>query len=302
MKPTISILLPVHNAQLYLQQALLSLSNQTYTDFEIIAIDDGSTDGSAKILSEAQKNEPRLKIFSGPHMGLVHALNLGLQQAQGMYIARMDADDISYPKRLKHQLFVLNMHPEAVAVGSWVRFIDAQGSPIYTYRMPDQPEKIEKLLWEGNGGAIVHPTGFFRAQAIRDVGGYRSTYQSLEDLDLYLRLLDIGCILNVPEVLLDYRQHLSSVNFTSDAAERKLLQKKLMEEHTQRKGKPMPILKGSLHDKSTLEIYHQWAYWALEEDFKRTAIRYTIKGILQYPLNRSSWSFLKYILLRLARG
>lgn len=77
------------------------------------------------------------------------------------------------------------MHPEAVAVGSWVRFIDAQGSPIYTYRMPDKAENIEKSLWNGNGGAVIHPTACFRKCAIEEIGGYRGAYPSLEDLDLY---------------------------------------------------------------------------------------------------------------------
>ncbi len=296
----VSIILPVYNARRYLLQALQSLSKQSYTRFEILAIDDGSSDGSLKLLHAYAKKEQRLKVFTQQHGGIVKALNYGINQAQGQYIARMDADDIAFPQRLEKQVQFLEAHPSVVAVGAWVRFIDSLGFPIFTYRMPIESSQIEEELWQGNGGALIHPVILFRKSAIICAGAYREVYRSLEDLDLYLRLLDFGLLANIPEVLLFYRQHLGSVNFSSAHTKRQKLHEMLMQEHCARKFKALPLLnKEAIHEKKPSEIYWQWADWALSEKFHMSAIKFTLVALLRAPLQRKSWSFLKYLLVKL---
>ncbi len=293
--PTVSVLLPVYNCRKHLAKALESLLHQTYIHFEIWAIDDGSTDGSLELLKKYAAKDPRIKCLIQDHGGIVKALNAGLAQAQGLYIARMDADDIALPNRFAKQVAFLEANKKAVAVGSWVQFIDDAGDPLFIYRMAQEPVAIEEELWKGNGGVIIHPVALFRKSALDAVGGYREAYRSLEDLDLYIRLLDIGPLYNLPEVLFLYRQHFKSVNFTSEHSTRRALSNQLMNEHLARKGKPpFAFNKQGLHEKSRLEIYHQWAGWALSEGFKKTALKYTLKALFAYPLKKRSWSFLKY--------
>jgi glycosyltransferase involved in cell wall biosynthesis len=285
----VSVILPVYNAKDYLKIACDSLFQSIFQDFEVIAIDDGSTDGSLEILHAISKNEPRLKILTQAHQGIVQALNYGISESKGTYIARMDADDISHPDRLEKQIAYLEGHPDAIAVGSWVRFIDDKNRPFFIYQTPIKNESIVAALWQGNGGAMVHPSVLFRKSAMDAVGRYREAYRSLEDLDLYLRMIGKGSYYNLPEVLLDYRQHFQSVNYSSRHEARHKLHFQLMQEHCKNAGKPFPTLTEAVHQKTPDQIYWQWANWALESHFFSSAWIYAIKALATSSLKITTY-------------
>ena len=197
--PKVTVLMPVYNAERCLREAINSILSQTFDDFEFLVIDDGSTDGSAAIIQSC--TDPRRRFVQNPrNLGLTATLNLGLGMAQGKYIARMDADDVSLPERLAKQVAFLDMHPDVGIVGVWAEaFGDAQ------FRIPHPPdaETIRaKLLFDS---ALVHPAVLMR-RAFLDTHHLR--YQPLghfEDYELWQRAARLFPLANIPEILFRYR-------------------------------------------------------------------------------------------------
>lgn len=212
--PVISVLMSVHNGEKYLRPAMTSLLQQTFADFELIVVDDGSQDGSPAILQEFAAQDSRVVVVSHENQGLTRSLNVGCQRARGEFIARMDADDVALPRRFEKQVQFLREHPEVVAVGSEVLLMDEQGWLIGPRHQPPGHAEIEARLLAGDGGAMTHPAVLVRATALRQVGGYQEKFVTGQDLDLFLRLGEVGRLANLPEVLLHWRQHRQSVNAT----------------------------------------------------------------------------------------
>ena len=210
--PRVSVLIPVYNAAPYLQEAVESILSQTYRDFEVIIVNDGSTDRSGKLLRKMASRDSRILLIDQPNRGIVAALNNGLQRCRGELIARMDADDVSMPERFDRQVAYLDACPECVGVGSRVLQISPYGDILSSSGQHPDHEWIEAELLKGNGAALIHPTAMFRKQAGEAVGGYQAQFQWVEDLDLFLRLAEIGRLANLPDVLLHYRQHPDSVS------------------------------------------------------------------------------------------
>lgn len=207
--PSISILLPVYNAESFLEDAVLSILQQTFSDFELILIDDGSTDGSKQIVRQLAVRDSRIRLVQRPNKGLIATLNEGIALARSPLIARMDADDIALPHRLERQCTYLKSHPETVAIGSYVQFMDRCGHTYRTKYLPAGEGLRKAFLW---GCPIMHPTVMMRTEAVREAGGYSPEFPSAEDYALWLRLLSLGGIDNIPEVLLSYRVHGSSIS------------------------------------------------------------------------------------------
>lgn len=200
--PLISILMPVYNAGDYLVDAIESIRNQTLKDWELIVIDDGSTDKSYEILKKYAKKDLRIKIFKfKKNKGLSFALNYGLNKVRGKYLARMDADDISYPKRLETQLRYLKRDPKAVAVGSQVKLINEKGNFIGYKKFPTDPEKIYQMM--GTMMAIQHPTLLTYTKTIKKCP--YANHTTAEDVSMFFKLLQYGNFLNTKEVLFKYR-------------------------------------------------------------------------------------------------
>ena len=296
-QPLISVVMPIYNAALYLPAALASILAQTERNFEVIAVDDGSTDSSKAILDAIAAREPRLRVISRPNTGIVGALNDGLAAAQGEFIARMDGDDIALPERFARQLAFLKANPECVCVGSYFVYIDKYGASLRWNPRETDSGKIEAELIKGNGGALIHPSVMLRAEAVRRVGGYREEAQWVEDLDLYLRLARIGSLANIPEVLLHYRHHAQSVNFTRNVGrhQRKLW---VMEDACRARGLPFdpaawpaPAIKTQV----TAEEARAFAIDSLRFPGWRTPWRYTLQGLMAAPRDRRSWKVLSYM-------
>ena len=208
--PTVSVVLPVRDGERFLAQALEALSRQTFESFEALVIDDGSTDRSAAIALEHARADARVVLHRQPRRGIAAALNAGIAVARGRYIARMDADDISHPSRLQRQVDFLDSHDECVGVGTHLEVIDEEGQAMGLTRFPARHPEIVRVMMGGTC-AFAHATVMMRKDALLAAGGYRGEYFPSEDLDLWLRLVDVGQLANVDEPLVRYRRHAGTV-------------------------------------------------------------------------------------------
>ncbi len=195
--------MPVYNGERYLREALDSLLRQTCPYFELLIIDDGSTDQSAAIIQSCQDERIRL-VHNERNLGLIATLNKGLELARGEFIARMDCDDVSLPHRLERQLAYMERHPDVVLAGSW--FDKLQGQRSSLVRMPCDHEAIRFFLIFDN--AFLHSSIMLR-RAWLDATGFRfdPDFPYAEDYELWARISRHGQVANIPEVLVRYRDH-----------------------------------------------------------------------------------------------
>lgn len=214
--PAISVILPVYNGLPYLREAVASILGQSFPDFELIAIDDGSIDGSTTYLEGLE--DPRLRLFRRDHSGLIPVLNFGLAQARADLIARMDADDIAHPDRLARQWAFMKDHPEVVLLGSRVQEIDGSGRPIGAVgTLPEEHDAIvARFSQTRKMNPLVHPSVLFRREAALSCGGYREDFPVAEDSDLWRRLARIGRLHILAEPLLLLRKHGGNVTRTKE--------------------------------------------------------------------------------------
>jgi glycosyltransferase involved in cell wall biosynthesis len=201
-KPLVSVVMPVFNAARFLETALKSILGQTFTDFELIVIDDGSTDISSEILANYQKMDARIHLYTQSNRGLAYTLNQGLSRANGDFIARMDADDISLPHRLERQITYMLQHPEVDICGSWVKTICNANNHVTFYSTSHDAIQCELLF----RSAFAHPATFIRRTLIESSEFYYDiNYAHCEDYDLWSRLIGKYRGANLPAVLLSYR-------------------------------------------------------------------------------------------------
>jgi glycosyltransferase involved in cell wall biosynthesis len=290
--PLVSTCMPVYNAEPYIAEAVESILAQTYRNFEFIIINDGSTDRSLAILERYAAHDTRIRLWSRPNAGYLVRLNEMLDEARGDFIARMDADDVAMPERLSRQIDFLNSHPEVIAVGSRILAIDGDGDPIAEFCTAQDHEEIDRAHLEVRGGYINHPAAMIRTGAIRSVGGYRSAYYPGEDVDLWLRLAEIGRLANLPETLLKYRQHLESIGYARQAIQHERWRAAAVDAH-HRRGLPLPTDWQSLtnNDSTTDTQAHlrKWAWWALGAGNLRTARKYALRSLRRSPLSWHNW-------------
>ncbi|WP_052700502.1 glycosyltransferase [Methylocucumis oryzae] len=220
MSPFISVIMPVYNAERYVAKAVESILNQTFSDFEFIIINDGSKDKSLKILEKYAKKDNRIRLISRENRGLVKTLNEGLMLAKAPLIARMDADDISFLNRFELQAQFLLQQPEVVCVGGYTEIIDKNSRELTLLTMPLEDCNIQDLLLRGHV-SISHPTVMYRKDAVFAIGRYRENFIAAEDLDLWLRLGEIGKLANLPHPLIKYRMLSSSVSSQNSGVQKK---------------------------------------------------------------------------------
>jgi glycosyltransferase involved in cell wall biosynthesis len=209
--PQVSVLMPCYNAAQTLEEALCSLNRQTLSDFNLIAVDDGSNDRTLQILGDWAASDIRLQIITQAHSGIVAALQNGLKACQTQYIARMDSDDRSHPDRLQRQVSFLEAHPEVAVIGCRVIGIPPgevrQGFQIYldwqNSLLTDKDIRREIFV----ESPLAHPSTTFRRELIEQLGGYQD-HGWAEDYDLWLRLYLAGArFAKLPEILLEWREH-----------------------------------------------------------------------------------------------
>lgn len=205
--PVISVAMPVYNGEKYLAAAIDSILAQTYTDFELIIIDDGSTDNSLQVLKEYQRHDARIRLIARQNKNLVTTLNDIISLARGKWIARMDQDDIALPLRFERQLDSLEK-TGADLCGSWVRFFGTADKRIIKYPQSDEAIKMALLF----GSPFAHPTVMMRNELVKNLH-YDKAWEKCEDYDLWERAARADWIMsNVPEVLLLYRQHAAQIS------------------------------------------------------------------------------------------
>ena len=210
--PAISVILPVYNAEAYVREAVESILAQTFTDFECIIINDGSTDGSGAILHELAARDNRILLVEQPNGGLVSALNKGLEIARADLIARMDADDVSMPERFALQYARMVQNPELAVLGSFMRNMDKEGDIIGLDKYPLTPKAAARHV-EYSGCPVAHATVMMRRDAVLKAGGYRNAFFHAEDYDLWLRMIDLGyAFASLPQPLYDRRWHGANVS------------------------------------------------------------------------------------------
>ena len=208
--PLISVVMPVYNGERFLTEAIDSILNQTFRDFEFIIIDDGSTDNTPVILEQYSKKDKRIIWYrEDKNEGIIVALNTGLNLARGKYIARMDADDISLPERLERQVRYLESNKEVGVLGSGAQIIDQYGR---TSSIIKFPETNSPILWSLSYFCpIIHPTVMARREIYVEAGGYRSVWPHAEDYDLWTRIAGRSTLHNLGEVLLQLRKHEANI-------------------------------------------------------------------------------------------
>ena len=209
--PSVSVVMSAYNGECFLREAVESILDQSFRDFEFIVINDGSTDGSAAMLDSYQRNDPRVRVYHQENSGLVESLNRGCKLARGKYIARMDADDIALRNRLMYQVEFMEKHPEVGVVGGAIEVINASGKSLQPDRHPCEDHEINQALLRGDT-PLVHPTVLMRKDALVSVGGYRKVVLDSEDYDLWLRIADHWKLANLDVPVLKYRRHLGQVS------------------------------------------------------------------------------------------
>ncbi|KAA3646328.1 MAG: glycosyltransferase [Chloroflexi bacterium] len=204
MAPKVSILTAVYNSAAYLHEAVESILEQSFRDFEFIIVDDASTDATAEIL-DSFTDSRIVRLQNGDNLGLTASLNRALEIARGDYVSRQDGDDISLEHRLTQQVTFLDAHPDVGVLGTQMDIMDASGEIVGRYELPQTHGLLAWNLFFDR--SFAHPTVMMRRQVLQDVGGYDESYRVSQDFDLWTRLIQRTRFANLPDVQVLYRNH-----------------------------------------------------------------------------------------------
>jgi glycosyltransferase involved in cell wall biosynthesis len=288
--PTVSVVMPTYNPGRYVAEAIGSILGQTFADFELLISDAGSTDGSLEVMRRIAGADARVRLLVRPKTGIVGALNELLGLARGELIARMDADDVAMPARLGRQVAYLDEHPECVVVGSRVTIIDPDGQPLTVLTDMLTHEQIDRGLLAGIGASLYHPSVMYRKSVVLGIGAYRDIYDEAEDLDLFLRLAEVGRVANIEEPLLKYREHLAKssrvkvVRLTENG-------RRILEDAHRRRGleyRP-PADAAEVRPFLKSDVFRTWGWWALMSGNVAIARKYAAACLARTPFDPGSW-------------
>lgn len=203
----LSVLMPAYNAGNYISEAIDSILKQTFTDFEFIIVNDGSTDNTKEIIESF--SDPRIILLNQENKGIATALNAGLSKAKAPYIARFDADDVCFPHRLEQQYDFLNTHPGYIVCGSDAEYISANGEHLFNFRSISHTHEqiIEKVYAHC---PFIHSSVMYRKDAVIKAGGYSLHAHNFEDYFLWIRLKQFGKFYNLRQQLIKVRFNPSS--------------------------------------------------------------------------------------------
>jgi len=264
------------NAAATLSVAIDSVLAQTFEDFELLVVDDASSDGTSDRVGTYAQRDPRLRLVrSETHLGVSGAANLGLREARGAYVAIMDADDWSLPDRLACQVAILDAHPDVVICGGAIEVCDGDLRPVLPRRYHLDDEAIRAHLFRYS--PFAHPAVMFRTEAARQAGGYRADLKrGAEDYDFYFRLGRIGAFANLPETVLRLRtspdsfsrQHARAVELATIA-----VRWRAVSEYGYRPG--LLDVAYSLGQLATMLMPTSWRFWAFAWLRSRTTVHDT---------------------------
>lgn len=212
--PKVSILITAYNSGRFILDAINSVLTQTYSDWEIVLINDGSTDDTEKIIDKVINSDNRIRYFrNGKNMGFISSLNKGLKLSRGELIARLDSDDIWLDRRkLEKQVNYLSKHVDAVLIGTWGHRIDQVSKKIANIKYPSSDKDIRNYIMIEN--CFLHSSVVFRKDLILRVGGYDEEFKSAEDYALWLKIGKSGKMHNLPDYMVGYRMNNSGISMT----------------------------------------------------------------------------------------
>ena len=212
--PLVSVIMPIYKAEKYLSEALDSIFNQSFQNFEIIIVSDDTDEETMKILQYYSKNEPRLRIFHQKRKGLIESRNMCFEIARGEYLAIMDSDDISMSDRFQKQIDFFRQNPESGIVGSWIVQIDTKGNKIRDIRYPITKNGIVFHMLFHN--CLANSSVMLKKEISLKIGKYQQEMAYAEDYDYWSRAILLTEISNIPEPLVLYRIHQQNVSSTHD--------------------------------------------------------------------------------------
>ena len=294
--PTVSVMMPVYNTARFLARAVEGILGQAFPDFELVVIDDGSTDGSPDILRRYADRDARVRLTCRANRGAVHTRNEILGQCRGRYLAVNDADDVSLPDRLARQVAFLDARPEVVCVGGHFDLIDAADRRLTTLRPPAENAAIQNLLLAGHC-AVCHSAAMMRREAVDRAGGYLPEFTFSHDLDLWLRLGEVGAVANLPQTLIQFRLHEGSISETKRHEQRRLA-RLACERAWQRRGMTGCTFEAAEpwrpgRDRRSRHRYAtRYGWWAFNSGERRTAMVYGAKAVAALPLNPAGWKLM----------
>lgn len=250
MTPAISVIMPVYNGEAFLSEAIDSILNQTFADFEFIIVDNGSTDKTPEILARYARRDPRIRVHLQEKRGVAHAVNLAVSLATGRYIARMDSDDISLPARFQQQVDFLESHPDVGVLGGAMVVMTAEGKPIHLVRPPCSDPEIRSAMERWS--VMLNPTVMMKSKVALAVPS-RQQLRGAIDYDFFLRALERYQFANLDEVLLQRRIHANQVSVTQLKNQTMSCRAALAAADLRRSGRPDPLDTVSEVDLPTLE-------------------------------------------------
>lgn len=294
-KPIVSVLMPVYNTKRYVAQAVMSILAQTFEDFEFIIIDDGSTDTSLNILKTYAAKDKRIRLISRENRGVVRTRNELLAQAEGEFIAVMDSDDIASLDRFALQLEFLRRESDVVCVGGAHEFIDEKGRFLTLLKLPEHDEKIQQLALAGHG-SICNPCAMIRRKSLIEVGGYDETLLSAEDLDVWLKLGEIGKLANLRNTVLKYRLRMDSISEQYGVLQREA-GREICERAWKRRGveghfEATELWRPSKDPASGYHYMLRYGWWAFNSSQRWTAMLYGMRATTASPLKIEGWKLL----------
>jgi GT2 family glycosyltransferase len=290
--PSLSVILPVKNLERFLAEAIESVLLQTFRDFELLVCDDGSTDGSVAIAEAFAVKDSRVRVLRQESMGLVRILNYGLEQASAPLVARMDGDDVALPKRFEKQVGFMAAHPDCVLVGSSAQTMDEEGWPVAAWTVPTEHEQIDGAHITGQQVNVIHPTTVYRRAMVLQVGGYRPVGKVCEDVDLWLRLAEIGRLANLPEQMLRYRLRAKSFSSVYSAEAAVLFTRVAREARGRRGLGENGLAKPNWQNSGSSSLTEQSFNWALQSENAgnfHTAAKHARRVAFRQPWRRSRW-------------
>lgn len=284
--PAISVVMPIYNGQDYLIDAIASVVEQSFEQWEMICVNDGSSDQSPEILNWFRRQDSRIRVVHQSNAGIVEALNLGCRLSQAPLILRMDSDDIAMPNRMEIQLAYMQSHPDCVVCGGAIQEMDACGDPLGVEVLPSSHREIITNLLHRRTGHF-HPTTLIRSDALRRENGYRSRFQWVEDHELWLRISRHGKLANLSEVVLWYRQHAASVCWQRATQQRELMNELLRQAYRERE---MPVPEGVILEQTIQRTQAgpgKWARAASRRGYATTAF----KHLRRLNQGNDSWAY-----------
>lgn len=291
----ISVIMAAYNGANFIRQAIESILNQTYQDFELIIVDDGSTDNTVEIIQSYAAKDPRVRLIQNAHGGANKARNTAIAAAKYPWIACMDADDVAVPERLETQLKAAEAEPDVVVWGSYMAQINAEGKVIGAIQIgPTTREQFYGLDRTKNVIMVVNPTSMFKRDIAMQVGCYDERLKAAQDVELWDRMAEYGPVLTIPKKLLQYRLHGDSISATKFFDQRMLHGYVLARNKAKQEGREIS-LDEYIHDYNNRPVLERF----FRDMHNRGRHHYRTTGVFlsrkQYA--RAAWSLLLSVVL-----